>query len=210
MCTNVKLLGIYLDSKLTWHEHTEHVCMKLSRVIYLLRHLKLFVSDTDLRMVYFALFHSVLSYGLLLWGNASNVSHVLIAQKKALRILSGADPKAHRKPLFVSFKILTVINQYILFCLLHVKKNLNNYILNEHVHEHRTRNRFKITKPFTRLCKVQTSHESMGISLFNRLPVEAHRVSINKFKICITNWLIANPFYDVQEFFEAEMCMLFS
>ena len=67
--SSVKLLGIIFDSQLSWSEHIDHVCVRLSRVIYLLRQLKLCISNLYLKQAYYAFFHSVLSYGIHIWGN---------------------------------------------------------------------------------------------------------------------------------------------
>lgn len=47
----VKLLGFWVDPKLSWHRHTGQVCVRLSRVLHLLRKLrtrlnKFFFSDS--------------------------------------------------------------------------------------------------------------------------------------------------------------------
>ena len=51
---NVKLLGIIIDSKLTWDSHIDMICCKLARVIHLLRHLKPLVPKQYLKTAYFA------------------------------------------------------------------------------------------------------------------------------------------------------------
>lgn len=60
ICDTVTLLGITLDKKLTWSSHVDNICARLSRVLYLLRHLKGLVPSTYLRRAYYAFFNSVL------------------------------------------------------------------------------------------------------------------------------------------------------
>jgi hypothetical protein len=45
-------------------------------------------------MVYFACFHSVINYGLIFWGNSTNVQQVFSVQKKVVRIMSGVGMRA--------------------------------------------------------------------------------------------------------------------
>jgi len=96
----VKLLGINLDVKLTWHVHVDETCKRLARVIYVIRHLKNCIPDVYLRNVYFALFHSVLSYGILFWGNSTSIGNILLLQKKVVRLITNSHFRGHCRPLF--------------------------------------------------------------------------------------------------------------
>ena len=94
------LLGIIIDSKLTWQSQIDAVCSRLARVIHLLRHLKSLVPKCFLKNAYYAFFHSVMTYGLTVWGNGSTINKVLKLQKSAIRILTGSSYDAHCRPLF--------------------------------------------------------------------------------------------------------------
>ncbi|KAG8237269.1 hypothetical protein J437_LFUL011299 [Ladona fulva] len=67
------LLGIKIDSKLQWDRHIEFLSGKLSKCLYKLRKLRLFIPQEHLKTAHYSLFHCQLSYGLLLWGNATNL-----------------------------------------------------------------------------------------------------------------------------------------
>ncbi|CAH2232085.1 jg4759 [Pararge aegeria aegeria] len=44
------------------------------------------ITDVDTaRLVYFAYFHSVMSYGILIWGKAADIETIFILQKRAVR-----------------------------------------------------------------------------------------------------------------------------
>lgn len=200
---SVKLLGFQIDSKLNWSLHISNVCRKVSRVSYLLWKLKNFVSSNYLRVTYFGFFQSHISYGLVIWGHSTHVNSLLVLQKKCLRTMAGVGPLEHCRPLFVSFKILTVINLYVYNVLLFTKSNLHIFTHRHNIHQHLTRGRNKLDLPAHRLAKTSNSFKINCINLFNKLPEAAKNVSFNRFKSKIYSWLIENPFYRLEEFFVA-------
>lgn len=118
---NLKLLAVYFDQKLSWEHHIKHISGRLSRVIYLIENLKNYVGGKYIGFAYFAFFRSIISYGILLWGNSSHVDSILLLQKKLVRIITGANRLDHCKPLFIQLKVMTVVRLYIytqLFCTL--------------------------------------------------------------------------------------------
>jgi len=80
-----------------------------------------------LRMAYFTYFQSVIRYGIIFWGNASNSCKVFKLRKRVIRIVSGADPRTSCKVLFRKLEILLVPFQYILFLMLFIIDNPNNF-----------------------------------------------------------------------------------
>ena len=209
LVSQAKLLGIILDSKLNWADHISYVCNRLSRVLYLLCRLKSLVSKDYLKYAYFAFFYSILSYGIHIWGNGFNVSKILILQKKALRIITSSSYDAHCKPLFQKTSILTVINQYIYKCLIITKVNLSNQALQQHLHNYSTRNNHLIVTPNVRLAKSKKWFNVIAIDMFNRLPRDAHSVSLIRFKVVLKSWLALNPFYNIQEFLQSNINIVF-
>ena len=72
-----KFLGLWLDSDLTWKVHIENLCLRLKRNMYLLKNPKNIFDRSTLKMIYHAHIQSHVLYGLLLWGNSANKSHVI-------------------------------------------------------------------------------------------------------------------------------------
>lgn len=196
---NVKLLGLYLNTKLSWKEHIEYVCKKLARVIYLLRSLTNIVTHNYLRQAYFAFFQSVFRYGLLLYGNGTDLTNILKLQKKALRIITFSSSKVSCRPLFVREQIMTVYNVYILELLMYTKQNCEMYSTRRDFHNYDTRSASEVNVPFARLSMTQKSHVVMGMNLLNRLPCQYKNGDLRDFKIKIKNWLLTTPFYSMQE-----------
>jgi len=206
---SVSLLGFVLDYKLTWEDHIDFVCTRLSRVVYLLRRLTSELPHDVLMQAYFAFFHSILAYGTRLWGHASNVHKILILQKRAVRLISGAFFLDHCKPLFVKQCILTVVNEYIFQCLCMVKNTQGSYLTNGDVHYHNTRQNDSIFLPRNRLSKTNQCFPVTGIKFFNTLPPAIRNLSSSSFPKVIKRWLLKNPFYNHSEFFEADHKQIF-
>jgi uncharacterized protein (UPF0332 family) len=85
----VKFLVITVDNTLSWKQHIDTTIPKLNTACYIIRSCKLYLSHAALKMVYYALFHSVISYVLIFWGNSTNTHCVFKLQKKAIRIIMG-------------------------------------------------------------------------------------------------------------------------
>lgn len=199
----IKILGLSIDSSLTWSAHIEVVCVKLSRVIFLLRSLIGIVPGNYVKVAYYAFFQSVLNYGLIMWGNSSHINKVLLLQKKALRIINKTSVTAHCKPLFVNSGILTVVNLYIYLCLSYVHKisTSGSAIYRSHTHDYNTRNRNLLDIPYNRLTKSQNSYAVISLKLYNNLSEASKQLTYGLFKKSLHKWLVQNPFYDINEYF---------
>ena len=86
----LKFLVITVDNTLSWKQHTDTIIPKLNKACFIIRRLKLYLSNYALKMVYYAFFHSVMSYSLIFWGNSTNSKHIFKLQKQAIRIIMGA------------------------------------------------------------------------------------------------------------------------
>ena len=198
--SHVKLLGIYLDDNLSWETHISYVIKRLSRVIFLMRKLKTCVSTEVLITVYYGLFHSVIMYGLRLWGYAPQSSKIFIWQKKALRIIDGLAPRESCKPSFYNHQILTLPSMYILSNLVYVRENIANFDKQSNSHSHDTRCRDNLTTPHIRLTKTFKSHYFQQIKLFNKLPQNVRTLSQSSFKKTVSKWLKQRVFYSIEEY----------
>ena len=80
--------------------------LELSRAVGMLSKLRYFVNKETLRMVYFGIFSSLLSYGAL-WGQHNAVSNKLqILQNNASRIMLFQPPRTSASPLLKELNIL--------------------------------------------------------------------------------------------------------
>ena len=106
--TSFKLLGVLLDEFLSFNDHITMLTCKISKSLYCINRVKNFIDQRSLRTMYFAMIHSVMAYGIIIYGCATktNLEKLRIAQKKAVRTICNANYRAHTAPLFKELKIL--------------------------------------------------------------------------------------------------------
>jgi len=80
--TEVSFLGLTLDSALSRKKHIDKLTGKLCSACYALRHIREVVSKDILKSGYFAHTHSLLSYGIIYWGNSAHAKKIFIIKKK--------------------------------------------------------------------------------------------------------------------------------
>jgi hypothetical protein len=88
-CISTKFLGLTVNCTLSWRDHIDLVTKKLSTICYLIRNIKPYLSSSTLKMIYYSLFHSIMSYGIIFWGNSPHSSVIFKMQKMAIRRMMG-------------------------------------------------------------------------------------------------------------------------
>lgn len=197
---SIKFLGVTFDHKMTWEEHIDNVSTKLSSACFVIRQLRNTVTLDVLKLAYFGLVQSVLSYGIMYWGNSAHVDKAFIMQKRILRCMMGVHPHTSCRELFINLSILTLPSLYIYSLVLHVKKQ-NSVIRNTSVHTHNTRNKNHVHQPFSRLTVGQNSHDYQGVICFNRfIDLSGDVDNFNTFKNNLYAFLTKKAFYSVSEY----------
>ncbi len=84
-----KFLGLLINNNLSWKTHIECIKTKLSSACYAMRSIKPYVATNTLKMIYYSYFHSIMTYGLLFWGNCTDSQKIFRLQKKIIRIMMG-------------------------------------------------------------------------------------------------------------------------
>lgn len=86
----IKYLGLLIDSNLKWKSHIKELVKKLRFVLYTFYHLKNKISLSFLKTLYFSWFHSLINYGVIIWGGEyiSNLQPIISIQNKIFKILN--------------------------------------------------------------------------------------------------------------------------
>ena len=87
--TYTKYLGVVTDEKLNWHEHVNYVCWSLIKFFGIFSKIKHFMNKNTARNIYFALIHSRINYGIVVYGKcaASYMSKIQTLQNKLMKML---------------------------------------------------------------------------------------------------------------------------
>jgi len=96
---STKFFSLIIDNSLSWKDHITAITSKLNKAWYVIRLLKPFLT---MRMIYFSYAHSVLSYGIIFWGNshAHHTNSIFKIQKRIIRIITNSDSRNTRQQLF--------------------------------------------------------------------------------------------------------------
>lgn len=112
--SEVKYLGIIIDSHLKWNRHISFVNGKIRSIIPKIKHLKQFLPQNTLKLVYYSLVQTHIYYGILGWGgiNKHNIHPLTITQKWILKIIFN---KPFRYPTDLLFQDSAVFNVRLLY-----------------------------------------------------------------------------------------------
>ena len=114
-------------------------------------------------MSYFAYFHSIMSYGIIFWGNSCYANKIFKLQKGAVRIITGVGIRDSCRELFKNLKILTLVLQYIYSMVVFIIENLHDYICNYDIRKRNTRQ--VKNQPTVSLSLYQKGLMNMGIKI---------------------------------------------
>jgi len=77
--SNTKFLGLTIDDSLSRKADVDQMMSQLNTACFVIRTIQAIMSLESLRMVYFAYIHSIISYGIIFWGN----HHIVIRFSKS-------------------------------------------------------------------------------------------------------------------------------
>jgi len=155
-------------------------------------------------MVYFSCFHSIMSYGIIFWGNSHYSINIFKIQKRIIRIMTYSNRRDTCRPLFDQLRILPLPSQYIYSLLLFVATNRKLFLLNSQIHDMNNRHNNNLHLPSTGLTLVQKGVAYSGCKIYNHLPPQIKNISNNiaLFKSKLKKFLLRYAFYSVDEYYQ--------
>lgn len=109
---NVKYLGLIIDCHLSWHDHVEYTCSKISKNINIMNKVKKFLPKETLINMYYSFLYPYLTYGSILWGNNyhSPIYDVVKLQNRVIRIINDVPFRDNITPHYVILSILKFLD----------------------------------------------------------------------------------------------------
>lgn len=144
-----------------------------------------------LKSMYFAYFHSVLSYLSPIWGSAPNykLQEIQVIQNRAIKNIYSLPYLTHSVDLYKDniLPIVELINYDMLVSMYKIKnkstKTNFSFTTNNQHHHHNTRSRLLYRPIFARSKLTQSSIFSRGLNMYNSLPESIKSLdTISKFK----------------------------
>lgn len=198
-----KYLGILLDEHLSFDQHVNYLCNKLSKSLYFISKVKKTLPRKALLTLYYSLFHSNLLYGLNVFSctSAKNIDKIYKLQKRAVRTINLAKYNQPTSNLFLKDNILP-FKDLILFkkaCFMHTVYYGNSPLplsdifpkaTQNHEHELRNINNFSIPRPKKDFFKKMPPFSFP--ELWNNLEEAKLYVNFTTFQIALKNRLLNN------------------
>ena len=203
-CTeHIKYLGVYLDNKITWHQHIKHINNKLAKNLGILNKLRHHLNLKMLKQLYYNVIYPYINYGILSWGNTHKTKLLKTQAKlnKAVKLIFFADRRESPKPFYCLLDILNFNNVYrlktatltyqILKDTSKVPKPLVDYLtLASSIHTHNTRysTNQNILRPKARTQYALTTFKFSASKEWEKVPIDLKHVKTlplfkNKYKL---------------------------
>jgi len=176
--SRVKFLGILMDDRLTFSEHTSNICKQVSKSIGMLNRISSIIPIRAKSNIYYSLIYSRISYGIVSYGRGNvtvteKLNRLIIKSRKIINYSPNNVDTPIRILSFTSmFEYFTAIKFYKI-----IKLNQHSYfrcaidnLLPVHNHSTRFNNLLQYNVPFYSKSKCQKSFLNQSIAIWNNLP----------------------------------------
>ena len=103
-----RYLGLLVDEKLSWENHINEICLKLSQIAGVIYKIRTLLSKEALMLVYHALVGSKLRYGLVCWATATQplLDKITVVHNKIITYMTFSKRCSRMWPLYCNLKVL--------------------------------------------------------------------------------------------------------
>ena len=189
--TSTKFLGVIIEYTLSWKVHIDHHLPKLCVPCYSVRTVKPFMCQKNLNSVYCSYFHSLMTYGIIFWGNSTHSIHVFRLHERVIRIVTDSGLRDFCRQLFKKLGILLLMSQYIFSFLLFMTNNKVLFQMNFEIHSFNTRYNSDFHQQLVNLTTHKSGTYYTGIKVLNYHPTRIKYLSdnVNQFRLALRDFL---------------------
>jgi len=165
-----------------------------------------------LKTIYFSYFHSIVTYGIILWGNSVHSQYIFKIQKRMIRLIANLGVRDSCHCVFKELGILPLYSQYLYSPLMFVAKNRDLFQANTDVHSFGTRCKNDLHLPSAKLKVFQRGTFYSGIRAYNHLPKNTKDLSydVKHFKRVLKRFFQIHSFYSLEEYFNLQFHLNFN
>lgn len=188
----MKYLGIHIDSTLSWKTHIQKTVSKVAGITGIFRKVSTHIPNEYKRQIFYALFHSRVTYGILTWYSAFKTHKVKLQtiQNKAIRNLYKHSITDSNIEIHKINNILNLDQHFKYIVATHIHNIINENIhttsiiqSNAEIHQHDTRSSTHLNVCKSNTIKYgQNQAIRQGIKIYNQLPPELKSENTKKFK----------------------------
>ena len=190
----IKYLGIEIDPQLNFKSHTDNVQSKIVKGLGILFKLNKILTSNALLMLYYALAHPHLTYGIFIWGCTykSYLNTLQLSQNKAMRAITKQRSSDRITPIYRRLQVLKINDLYILgtakfmhqFSDNSLPASFEKYFTRTafvNCHSTRTSERNGYFLPHFSTSRLQSSKRFSGVKIWNSIPCKFKNLSLKKF-----------------------------
>ena len=110
--SDIKFLGIILDENLTFNQHIKEICNKLKRLFHIFYNIRDYLSNENIKTIYYALVYSRIKYGISVYGQACNtkIKRIQRLQNQLIKVLAGKEYRFSTDKLHSELELLKIID----------------------------------------------------------------------------------------------------
>lgn len=198
--SQVKYLGVYVDQRLTWYPHLEHVAARIRKLIWIFKTLRHVVPATAaeanitkrniLGEIYVSLVQSIIVYCVSVWGGAAKTRFLEVerAQRRLIKVMHFKKRRFPTEALYSITNILSVRKLYILNIIMKTHKTIP-YDPTKNINKRLKHKVARMQKCNTKFASSQFKQQSVGLyNKINKILKIYHKCS-RECKKNLTKWL---------------------
>ncbi|KAJ8714772.1 hypothetical protein PYW07_002997 [Mythimna separata] len=202
MVSSIKYLGVHIDEKLDWRVHTDTLCSRLRKLMYLFKELRHAADLETATLVYRSLCESIITYCIPVWGGTFKTVMLRVerAQRAVLKVMHFRRRDYPTAQLYSDAQVLTVRKLYVLRSVLrrHSMMPLDRNLTSRRIG-------FPVCESVQCRSALARRHYCAQSSLiYNKInkKLAIYKLNIHKVKQSLKSWLISLSYEDTEQILE--------